>query len=180
MYVYVHFEMDPPNGLAFHKETTAVEYVIEKIEENIGIRQKKAEQPKPVKTKKKLPYAAVNRFTVPQPARPMYMDDAPQQPAVPVQLINPIELGEIDPPMSVPSLRYQDYISQLSNLINKQKSETKEDPKYINALKEQIAITNASKTIANANKLIQQYDIYMKETFGVECPLHTIQEIGVI
>lgn len=185
MYIYVHYETDRPNGLAFHKLETAVEYVVEKIEENIGVREKKApikaEQPK----KKKAPYS--NRFTIPAPAiqqMDVLMGDNPIGRPVPVHndhdnddnddfAAQPIQLN-------VPSPRYTHHFLELKSMLDKAVSPVKDaDPKYLLAVKEQIAITNANKTIENAQKLIEQFDMYMKNSCGIECPLHTIQEIGI-
>lgn len=171
MYIYVHYETDRPNGLAFHKLETAVEYVIEKIEENIGVRQKK--EPVKVEQKKsKKPYG--NRFTIPltQPPTPV----APPIPAEQIYEFLPDYL-EV-PPLQRHSIssRY----SQLKESLDSPPSNKDTDPKYLLAVQEQITITNANKTLENAKKLIEQYDIYMKNTSNIDCPLHTIQEIGMV
>jgi len=168
MYVYVHYENNQPNGLAFNKEEKAVEYVIEKIEENIGVRQKK--EPVKVEQKKsKKPYG--NRFTIPltQPPTPVAAEQ--------IYEFLPDYL-EVPPPLQRHSIssRY----SQLKESLDGPPSNKDTDPKYLLAVQEQITITNANKTLENAKKLIEQYDIYMKNTSNIDCPLHTIQEIGMV
>jgi len=174
MYIYVHYDEDQLNGLAFNKAEKAAEYVIEKIKENIGLVKKKPSI-KPKKSK-----SIAQRFTMPAPPNLVFDDDI----AFPIR----------DPNPPVPQLFQQMEVAQaprmpeagidVNTLLDLQihlmvKPEDSKSPELLIEVKEQIAITTANKTIENAKKLIEQYDIYMKQVFGVDCPLHTIQEIGV-
>jgi hypothetical protein len=170
MWIYFNYTDGNPTGLAFRTETKAVEGVVEKIEEYLGL---KAKKPSPKKSPKKVPYARLaNAFSL------VSLEELQQQPAQPYQAVD--DIGEDRPvpvpePMNAPSHRYPD----LFVALDLPTSSTK-DQGDLNAIKEQIAITNTNKTIDNAKKLIELYDAYMKNQYGINCPLHTIQEIGIV
>lgn len=207
MYIYFYYREDKPVAVAFHKANQAVEYVIGKIEEYIGVKQKKPSPAKKVRTKPSYNAAYVNvgigdePVEVPgqNPGEDRYVRAPQAIPMAEPNLANipmPMPLGgdlqgnyaaepampDLRTPAAMPD-QYQFNVDALERLREAMYKAgpaiPKDDVPEFNAMRDQLAITHKDKSIENAKKLIETYEAYSKTILGFTSPLHTIQEIIV-
>jgi hypothetical protein len=174
--VYFNWNDGNPEAAAFGSPTKAAEYVIERIEECIGVRVKK---PFMAKRKPKSSATLDDYLLIQQPIYgggnfiipPVDFQYPPIQQA-PNQAMHPIAPAHA--PLPPPPFTLLEHPTPTT--INQR--HTEETPELA-ALKTHLQTAKANKTLDNARKVIDLYNEYAKYVLGITPVLHVLQEVRV-